>query len=114
LSEERRAIRDQARIDRADARDDHTTTLATIRRSHAEERTQAEQALKTARELNERTGLHARDADLRPQAQQSSERLQWGFGKQGFSQRGLGGREDRERDDDRDLTIKPPGMGFTP
>lgn len=114
LTEERSAIRDQAKRDRTDAREDHTATLSTIRRSHAEERSKAEQALKTARELNERLGLDRRDGDARPLRQQSSERLQWGFSKQGFGRQGLKSRDDKERDEERERFIKPPGVDFTP
>lgn len=114
LNEERRVIRAQTKRDRTDARDDHTETLSTIRRSHAAELAEAEQALRTARELNERTGIDRRDGDTRPLAQQSHDRPQWGFAKQGFNQEAFKSREDKEREDERERFIKPPGMGFTP
>ena len=112
LSEERRSIRADAARARAEARTDHKADLKEIKRSHAEEREKAEKALKFAKELNERTGVDRRDAKTRSMTEQSLS--DWGFARQGFDQQGFGRWEDREREDERERFIKPPGASFTP
>lgn len=109
--EEIGAIKQEITAKRRDARDDYTANMSAVKTDHADELTKAVKALETARQITEREG---RDLSQGRNETRKTTRG-FGFSKQGFVQRGLSLREDRDQereDDDREIT--PPGQDLTP
>ena len=105
------------KADMADRRNDvqreHTETLRVLKASHADERAQALEQLELSRKIIEREG---RDVSRGEKAEREGEAHGWGggFARQGFGRQGFDAGQERDRDEDDERFIKPPGASFTP
>lgn len=106
-----REIKEIAANRRADAQQEHADHEAYLKLTYADEISEAVKNLEYARELSERDGTDLSQGEVADRAGKS-----WdgGFSEQGFSRQGFDTGGDRERDDDDERFIKPPGQSFTP